>query len=113
MRSSGTTNSSRTEASGSCRSKDRQVSRSTTGIIEPVACRCGLKVAGAPGGAIGREHGVGTGDAAGANFVDTSRCLERAEPIAAQIEGSQVGHIQLQVRAGIRSVTLGTGRAAR
>jgi hypothetical protein len=78
-----------------------------------VACRCCLKVARATGGAIGREHGVGTGDAARANLVDTSRCLEGAEPIAAQIEGSQLGRIQLQVRVGIRSVTVGSGRAAR
>src|ERR1700682_4402612 len=118
-------NSSRNDASGSCRSKDRQVWRSTVGLSTPTlpspasgggkiqtsrTTKTESEVAGAPGCAGGGKHRIGLRDGAATMFLDEPGLLERAESVAAEVHRRQIRGAELQV--GIVGAAL-AGRTGR
>src|ERR1700693_5006142 len=102
MTPSGRVNSSRNDASGSCRSNDRQVWRSTQRLSTPHPAlprkrERGSKMARTPGRAVGGKHYIGPHHGATTEFLNSPRLVERAEAVAAEVDGGQVGGAELQV----------------
>src|SRR2546422_4489591 len=118
MRPSGTTNSSRTAASGSCRSNDKQVSRSTVRLCGPptptLPHKGGgrLEVARAPGCPVGREHGIGAGNRSLLQLLDPARLHEGTKAVAAQVDGGEVGDINGEIGIGFGPPAFGVVGAA-